>query len=202
MTWSRAFLEGSVLFALTGYCPRALAHALLHALLPTSLTSDLPTALTSLTALTPTFLTGVLLILTGAFLRARCYYILGPRFTYELSIRPSHTLVTEGVYGVIRHPSYTAVLVIVAGWLLSAFDRQGPVVAVCAGCVQMFGWDGSGSTRMTSVLACVWVTVLGGLWLTVSKRMDKEDAMLEHNFGEEWRTWARRVPYRLVPGVY
>lgn len=55
---------------------------------------------------------------------------------------------------------------------------------------------------MTSVWACVWATALGMLYVVSNKRMNKEDAMLEKNFGEEWRAWAKTVPYRLVPGVY
>lgn len=52
------------------------------------------------------------------------------------------------------------------------------------------------------VWACAWTVGVGVLWVLLCKRMDKEDAMLERNFGEAWRAWAKRVPYRLVPGVY
>ncbi|KAH0834074.1 hypothetical protein J3R83DRAFT_11358 [Lanmaoa asiatica] len=162
----------------------------------------------SLTAFTPTFLTGAILTLTGILLRAHCFYTLGPRFTFELSIRPSHTLVTQGVYGVVRHPSYTAVVAVVVGWLLCAFDPRGSVVAVCMGWVQASNGsgdgsgDGSGNVMVAGLLACAWTTVLGMWYALLSTRMNKEDAMLEKNFEEEWRAWARRVPYRLVPGVY
>ncbi|KAG8215324.1 hypothetical protein J3R82DRAFT_8916 [Butyriboletus roseoflavus] len=207
--WSRTFLEGLVLFALSGHCPPTLAHSLLHFMLPTSLSSDpSATTLTTLTALTPTFLTGVLVSLAGSLLRGHCYHILGKRFTYELSIRPSHTLVTEGVYGVVRHPSYTAALMVAVGWLLCVSDRHGSVIAVCVGWLQAFGGNGSQSgygdwdAMLTGVLACVWATVLCLLCLVAYKRITKEDSMLEKNFGEEWRAWATRVPYRMVPGVY
>ena len=63
------------------------------------------------------------------------------------------------------------------------------------------GRDGSGHA-VVAALTGVWVTLLGILFVTLSKRMDKEDAMLEKNFGEEWRAWAKKVPFRLVPGVY
>ena len=36
-----------------------------------------------------------------------------------MAIQPGHTLVTEGVYGVIRHPSYLGLLVNSLGWGLA-----------------------------------------------------------------------------------
>ena len=52
------------------------------------------------------------------------------------------------------------------------------------------------------VWACMCMTGLGLLWGFIRARMDNEDAMLEKNFGEEWRAWTKKVPYRLIPGVY
>ncbi|KAG8215485.1 hypothetical protein J3R82DRAFT_9116 [Butyriboletus roseoflavus] len=188
-----AFLEASVLFALSGYCPPALAHPFLHALLPPSPTSDL-----SPTTLTPTFLAGTLLSLTGALLRAHCFHTLGPHFTFELSIRPSHALVTKGVYSIVRHPSYTGGIALAVGWLLLVLDRRGWLVGVCA----RWAGGGSGDAVVTGVWACGWATALSVMYVLGNQRMNKEDAMLEKNFGEEWRAWTRRVPCRLVPGVY
>jgi protein-S-isoprenylcysteine O-methyltransferase Ste14 len=42
--------------------------------------------------------------------------VLGPRFSGLVAIQPGHTLVTSGVYGVIRHPSYLGLLVSSLGW--------------------------------------------------------------------------------------
>jgi protein-S-isoprenylcysteine O-methyltransferase Ste14 len=36
-----------------------------------------------------------------------------------VAIQPGHTLVTTGVYGVIRHPSYLGLLVSSLGWALA-----------------------------------------------------------------------------------
>ena len=33
-------------------------------------------------------------------------------------------------------------------------------------------------------------------------RMFKEDEALHREFGEAWESWARAVPYKLLPGIY
>jgi len=39
-------------------------------------------------------------------------------FTFEMSIRKEHILVTSGPYGVVRHPGYTGALLAIGGMLL------------------------------------------------------------------------------------
>jgi protein-S-isoprenylcysteine O-methyltransferase Ste14 len=45
--------------------------------------------------------------------------VLGHRFSGLVAIQSGHTLVTDGVYGVIRHPSYLGLLVNSLGWGLA-----------------------------------------------------------------------------------
>jgi protein-S-isoprenylcysteine O-methyltransferase Ste14 len=45
--------------------------------------------------------------------------VLGRRFSGLVAIQPGHTLVTSGIYGVIRHPSYLGLLVNSLGWGLA-----------------------------------------------------------------------------------
>jgi protein-S-isoprenylcysteine O-methyltransferase Ste14 len=54
---------------------------------------------------------GVLLFVAGGALRLWPVFVLGRRFSGLVAIQPGHTLVTSGVYGVIRHPSYLGFLV-------------------------------------------------------------------------------------------
>src|SRR5437868_6543350 len=49
---------------------------------------------------------GVVLFAAGGALRIWPVFILGHRFSGLVAIQPGHTLVTSGVYGFIRHPSY------------------------------------------------------------------------------------------------
>jgi protein-S-isoprenylcysteine O-methyltransferase Ste14 len=62
---------------------------------------------------------GVVLFTVGGLLRLWPVFVLGPRFSGLVAIQPGHTLVTSGVYGVIRHPSYLGLLVNTLGWSLA-----------------------------------------------------------------------------------
>lgn len=73
---------------------------------------------------------GVGLFAAGGALRLWPVHVLGNRFSGLVAIQPGHTLVTRGVYGVIRHPSYLGLLVTSVGWAL-AF-RSGPGVLLVA----------------------------------------------------------------------
>lgn len=62
---------------------------------------------------------GVVLFAAGGALRIWPVFVLGHRFSGLVAIQPGHTLVTSGVYGVIRHPSYLGLLVSSLGWALA-----------------------------------------------------------------------------------
>jgi protein-S-isoprenylcysteine O-methyltransferase Ste14 len=62
---------------------------------------------------------GVALFTAGGALRIWPVFVLGHRFSGLVAIQPQHSLVTSGVYGVIRHPSYLGLLVNTLGWALA-----------------------------------------------------------------------------------
>jgi protein-S-isoprenylcysteine O-methyltransferase Ste14 len=62
---------------------------------------------------------GVVLFAAGGALRIWPVFVLGRRFSGLVAIQPGHTLVTSGIYGVIRHPSYLGLLVGLLGWALA-----------------------------------------------------------------------------------
>ena len=76
---------------------------------------------------------GVVLFIVGGALRLWPVYVLGDRFSGLVAIQPGHTLVTTGIYSVIRHPSYLGLLTNALGWSL-AF-RSGIGVLLAAGMV-------------------------------------------------------------------
>ncbi|KAI6039159.1 hypothetical protein EDC04DRAFT_3090347 [Pisolithus marmoratus] len=144
--------------------------------------------------LSPTFLSGICLTIAGSLLRRHCYRVLGRFFTFELSIREDHKLVTSGPYSIVRHPSYTGCIFIQVGQIMVLFDDNSWLVA-CSGLLPVY------ADSMVGVLwaARVFLLSVGYAWVI---RMNNEDVMLQKSFGKEWREWAKKVPYRLFPGIY
>src|SRR5947207_2702414 len=62
---------------------------------------------------------GVALFAAGGALRLWPVFVLGNRFSGLVAVQPGHTLVTSGLYNVIRHPSYLGLLVNSLGWGLA-----------------------------------------------------------------------------------
>ncbi|HEY1815149.1 MAG TPA: isoprenylcysteine carboxylmethyltransferase family protein [Kofleriaceae bacterium] len=72
---------------------------------------------------------GVALFAIGGALRIAPVYVLGKRFSGLVAIQKDHQLVTDGIYRVIRNPSYLGVLVMVGGWALAFRSVLGLVLA-------------------------------------------------------------------------
>ncbi|HEX9522968.1 MAG TPA: isoprenylcysteine carboxylmethyltransferase family protein [Reyranella sp.] len=62
---------------------------------------------------------GVALYAGGGALRLWPVFVLGRRFSGLVAIQPGHALVTDGIYRVIRNPSYLGLLVLSLGWALA-----------------------------------------------------------------------------------
>lgn len=73
---------------------------------------------------------GVALFALGGALRLWPVFVLGRRFSGLVAIQPGHELVTTGIYGVIRHPSYLGLLVGALGWGLTFRSAIGVVLAL------------------------------------------------------------------------
>ncbi|OSC97198.1 hypothetical protein PYCCODRAFT_1462033 [Trametes coccinea BRFM310] len=141
---------------------------------------------------TPTFAVGWFLAMAGALLRLVCYRVMGRHFTFEITVRKDHRLITSGPYSVVRHPSYSALALVVAGSLMCFF--------------------GSGSwLRECGILKSLLGKVFGALWfadlmyvpvVALMFRIKVEDDLLHKSFGAEWEAWAKKTPYAVVPGVY
>ncbi|KAJ7749419.1 hypothetical protein B0H16DRAFT_1319342 [Mycena metata] len=139
-------------------------------------------------ALTPLFLTGAALNIVGSAVRARCYATLRTHFTFELGLKQDHQLVTTGPYAIVRHPSYTGALLASVGVLMCTFAPGEWAME----CTRLFTRRGA---------AAIWAAVLLGV-VGLRGRMKREDQMLKERFGKEWETWATRVPWWILPGVY
>jgi protein-S-isoprenylcysteine O-methyltransferase Ste14 len=73
---------------------------------------------------------GVLIVAVGGTLRIAPIFTLGNRFSGLAAIQPNHALVTNGLYGTIRHPSYLGLLLSALGWGLAFRSAVGVLVAL------------------------------------------------------------------------
>jgi protein-S-isoprenylcysteine O-methyltransferase Ste14 len=73
---------------------------------------------------------GVALYAVGGALRLWPVYVLGNRFSGLVAIQPGHTLVTGGIYRVIRNPSYLGLLLNSLGWALAFRSWIGVILTV------------------------------------------------------------------------
>jgi protein-S-isoprenylcysteine O-methyltransferase Ste14 len=71
---------------------------------------------------------GVVLFTAGGTLRIWPVFVLGRRFSGLVAIQSGHTLVTNGVYGVVRHPSYLGLFINSLGWSLAFRSGVGVIL--------------------------------------------------------------------------
>ena len=64
------------------------------------------------------FFVGTFMASIGGLIRYKCYRAMGTLFTFEMSIRKGHMLITSGPYAIVRHPSYAGVILVVIGMFL------------------------------------------------------------------------------------
>ena len=109
---------------------------------------------------------------SGYILRTAAFDALGRHFTYVVTVRSDHQLVTEGPFRLLMHPSYTGLLMVQLG------------MAVFAGCRR--AW-----------FLLLWA---GFALFAVMQRVSVEEAALQTKFGTVWDNYAG-ARWRLVPYV-
>jgi len=73
---------------------------------------------------------GAVVCILGGVLRIAPVFVLGRRFSGLVAIQKDHTLVTDGLYGLVRNPSYTGVVVMTLGWGLAFRSLVGVALAL------------------------------------------------------------------------
>jgi protein-S-isoprenylcysteine O-methyltransferase Ste14 len=106
---------------------------------------------------------GALLFAAGAALVAWTNYHLGPNFSSALILRDGHELIQHGPYRRVRHPMYSAFLVMLAGMLLLSGNW----------------FIGGGGIAFVLLLMAV--------------RTPREERMLIGRFGDEYRVYMART---------
>ncbi len=61
------------------------------------------------------FFVGVAVLVSGSLLRRHCWRMLGASFTGDVRATADQVVVTRGAYAILRHPSYTAGILMNAG---------------------------------------------------------------------------------------
>src|SRR5262249_39670471 len=73
---------------------------------------------------------GVALFAAGGAFGIWLVVVLGHRFSGFVAIQMGHSLVTNGIYGVIRHPSYLGLFINSLGWSLAFRSTVGVLLTV------------------------------------------------------------------------
>ncbi|PCH37527.1 hypothetical protein WOLCODRAFT_110034 [Wolfiporia cocos MD-104 SS10] len=181
--WATAISETLVLLAAN--LPSSLSQRVLEFLTSNGVDSA------SRVQVTPAFLVGFSFVVFCGITRLVCFRTLGRHFTYSLTVRENHKLITSGPYSVVRHPAYTASVVGNIGMAL-----------VHLGSGSWWATSGALETLTGRVFAIIWLTTLVTVSISLIARTQKEDRVLKQEFGPQWDKWAGQTPYRLVPGVY
>jgi protein-S-isoprenylcysteine O-methyltransferase Ste14 len=118
---------------------------------------------------------GLAMLTLGGVLRLAAVFVLSRRFTGLVAIQEHHTLQTSGLYRYIRHPSYTGMLLYLAGYVL---------VFRC--------W-----------LGLLWLGLLlvAATLVVLVARMNAEESLLESELGEAYASYRHRT-WRLLPWLY
>ncbi|VDB85122.1 unnamed protein product [Peniophora sp. CBMAI 1063] len=120
--------------------------------------------------ISPLFCLGACLVYAAAWLRRTCFNMMGSQFTFQMSIKKQHRLVTSGPYAVVRHPSYTALLMLTIGLTLCELSDG-------------MWWSSVGlhQTAAGKVLCLAWVWTVVHICM-IAARGWKEDAFLRNEF--------------------
>ena len=137
------------------------------------------------------FLLGTAVVATGGLLRWWCFRTLGRFFTFELTVRKGHQLITTGPYAVVRHPSYAAAVLQFIGVVLlhgsqTSWLRHSGILGIPGVRTVALAWLMERAIAVTSLL----------------RRISHEEEVVKSKFGDEWRNWAKIVRYRVIPGIY
>jgi protein-S-isoprenylcysteine O-methyltransferase Ste14 len=141
--------------------------------------------------ITPAFIASTVCMTAALLGRLACYRELGQQFTFELSIKKDHRLVTSGPYAFVRHPSYTACILHMVAALVAQLGHGS-------------WWYESGKWGSWAgrTLALLWLWLHLKTALFFLRRVKQEDEMLQREFGGGWDEWCKNTPYKLIPWVW
>ncbi|KAF9257554.1 hypothetical protein L218DRAFT_879163, partial [Marasmius fiardii PR-910] len=134
---------------------------------------------------------GLLLFVTGGFLRISSFKALGSSFTFNVT-QSSPKLVTSGPYSLVRHPSYLGGCLMTTG--LAVYHLSPGTWLRESGVLQYSAW------RAVVGLWVFFVVVVTNACMVM--RSPEEDRLMKKMFGDEWEEWRKVVRYKVFPGLY
>ncbi|KAJ3522735.1 hypothetical protein NM688_g8832 [Phlebia brevispora] len=137
------------------------------------------------------FIYGVCSMSLAAYIRSTCFRHLGRLYTFELSVKKDHRLITDGPYAIVRHPGYVGSVLFYTG---ACCAQLGPGSLLAA--------SGLWRSPVGAVFAITYLSYCAYVCSFLLARVSKEDKVLKQQFRAEWEEWAKRTPYRLIPYVY
>lgn len=118
-----------------------------------------------------TVILGGLIFLFSLHLFRKTHKALGKMWSHSLDLRQDHKLVTKGIYEKVRHPMYSAFWL----WAIAPVFLLGNWIAGFAGII--------------------------GFGTLYFLRVGREEAMMEAEFGQEYRDYKTRSK-KIIPGIY
>jgi protein-S-isoprenylcysteine O-methyltransferase Ste14 len=117
------------------------------------------------------FWLGIVLMYAGIALRLYAIKVLGRSFTTSVAVAPDQTVIEAGPYRLIRHPSYTGILITLLGLGLSL------------------------TSNWLSLLVIIGCALIG-----FSYRIRVEEHVLQESLGQRYQDYMQRTK-RLIPFV-
>jgi protein-S-isoprenylcysteine O-methyltransferase Ste14 len=114
------------------------------------------------TAQQPLFWFGLAAMLCGSALRRHCFRMLGAAFTLDLRAAADQPLIERGAYAWVRHPSYSAGMLMLAGLGLALGSWASLVLLVTMGAVLYQRRIRAEEREMASVLGERWLRYAAG----------------------------------------
>jgi protein-S-isoprenylcysteine O-methyltransferase Ste14 len=112
---------------------------------------------------------GLLMIVAGFIIRWSAIFQLKKAFTVDVAINNTHELKTDGLYRIVRHPSYLGIMMIMTGEAVSMDSLRSFIVVVLPIAISIF------------------------------YRIYVEEKLLKEEFGETYRSYMRNtkriIPY-------
>ena len=108
------------------------------------------------------FVLGIVLLFLGSWLRRHCFRTLGRFFTANVKVTDGQTVIQEGAYRLVRHPSYTGGMLMYVGTGLALTNWLSTVI------LAIFG--GAGYAYRVRVEEQALVAALGEPYLDYMRR--------------------------------